>query len=316
MAYTGDNIEKQLAWLHCKNIPTDVMRSLCKMENRKTSFQRTNDSILGQFNLLYPYENDSQSSVSNVSSCQQICCDQTKYRDHKRTNCLTTPFCKNPGVILSDAYIKRRAMPLDSEDHEQSLHQNRQNNACLCGCCYYSPCDVHVPITESAIRMPVYCVCDEPQQDEDSQISCDLNTVYEKIRKLAALRRHQSLKAGCYEPYLGVNEGLECPSVLSPPTEPPHTRCLVRVKPYKRHQMYQHMWKVQPAIGENFRFSLRQKVRQKMLIKEEAQLPHKMFVPNMYIVPTVKPRYELRWIVRKCNHDYKLPPCGIFRNDF
>ncbi|BFZ07674.1 hypothetical protein BsWGS_10713 [Bradybaena similaris] len=308
MTYTDDDIEKQLALLRRKDLPTDVMRLLYSNKNRNSSFKRMNDPVHIQSDQLLPFRNYSLFNISDVNTHHNWCNQSyysLKYGDHWHHKYAYTPkvsFFRSPGALHSDTHVTHHMphvtchcqMPLDPEVDDESLRQNMQNNAC-------DDDDDDE--------------CEEENSDDHCQANSELNEVYEKIRRLADLQKHQALKAGCYEPYLGNLEGLESPSVLSPPTEPPHTRSLVRVKPYKRHQMYQRMWKVQPAIGDNFRFSLRQKIRQKMLQEEKVQLPHKMFVPNMYVVPTMKPRYQLRWIVRKCNHDYKMPPCGIFHDD-
>ncbi|CAG5127426.1 unnamed protein product, partial [Candidula unifasciata] len=93
--------------------------------------------------------------------------------------------------------------------------------------------------------------------------------------------------------------------------EHPHTRNLVRTKPFERHQMYMRVWKARPPVGEASRSSVCREVHNKLLRKEEIP-PTKALTPNPYIVPTDKPRYELRWAVRQCNENYEMPPCGFF----
>ncbi|BFZ07676.1 hypothetical protein BsWGS_10715 [Bradybaena similaris] len=95
--------------------------------------------------------------------------------------------------------------------------------------------------------------------------------------------------------------------------EHPHTRHLVKTKPFERHQMYMKEWKARPPVGEANRTSVCWEVHRRLLKKEEiVKFPSKSLTPNSYIVPTDKPRYELRWAVRHCNENFEMPPCGFF----
>ncbi|CAL1531240.1 unnamed protein product [Lymnaea stagnalis] len=138
--------------------------------------------------------------------------------------------------------------------------------------------------------------------------------IYEKIKNLAMrdceCGKTRSMSTVSDPPYRikGVNKN---PSVIKM-GEPPHTRNLTRTVPFKRHQMYQKMWKAQPAIGDDFRHRMRKEVHSKMLQKDDIKVFHKVFVPNPYVVPTEKPRYDLRWSVRKANALYEMPPHGFY----
>ncbi|XP_059174685.1 centriolar and ciliogenesis-associated protein HYSL1-like [Physella acuta] len=138
--------------------------------------------------------------------------------------------------------------------------------------------------------------------------------IYEKIKNLAMrdceCGKTRSMSAMTEPPYRinGVNKN---PSVIKM-GQPPHTRNLKRTVPFKRHQMYQRLWKAQPAIGEDVRHHVRKDVHNKMLKREDIKVFHKVYVPNSYVVPTEKPRFNLRWNVRKANAVYAMPPHGFY----
>ncbi|KAH9488146.1 hypothetical protein Btru_064950 [Bulinus truncatus] len=141
-----------------------------------------------------------------------------------------------------------------------------------------------------------------------------LYEIYEKVKNLAMrdceCGKTRPSSASSEPPYRikGVNKN---PSVIKM-GEPPHSRNLNRTVPFKRHQMYQKMWKMQPAIGDDVRHHVRKEVHSKMLQREDIKVFHKVFVPNPYVIPTEKPRYDLRWKVRKANALYEMPPHGFY----
>ncbi|BFZ12024.1 hypothetical protein BsWGS_15063 [Bradybaena similaris] len=158
-------------------------------------------------------------------------------------------------------------------------------------------------------------VIDESFSTSDSIDNSGLYDIYEKVKRLAMrdcnCGKTRPTSADTEPPYRikGVNRN---PSVLTTRKEPPHTRNLSKTKPFQRHQMYQKAWKMQPPIGEDFRHNVCREVHSKMLKKDDVKLSQKMFVPNTYVVPSDKPRYDLRWAVRRCNQNYEMPPCGFF----
>ncbi|CAG5134863.1 unnamed protein product [Candidula unifasciata] len=158
-------------------------------------------------------------------------------------------------------------------------------------------------------------VVDESFSTSDSIDHSGLYDVYEKVKRLAMrdceCGKTRPTSADTEPPYRikGINRN---PSVLMARKDPPHTRNLNKTKPFQRHQMYLKAWKMQPPIGEDFRHNVCREVHSKLLKKDEVKPSHKMFVPNTYVVPSEKPRYDLRWAVRKCNQNYEMPPCGFF----
>ncbi|XP_013069289.1 centriolar and ciliogenesis-associated protein HYLS1-like isoform X2 [Biomphalaria glabrata] len=140
----------------------------------------------------------------------------------------------------------------------------------------------------------------------------DLYALYERVKNMAIrdCECGQTVSAASESSY--CMRGPKKKTSIIKIGEPPHTRNLVRIVPFKRHQMYQRLWKLQPAIGDDVRYHTRKTVHAKMLKREDIKMFHKVFVPNPYVVPTDKPRYNLRWKVRKANALYEMPPHGFY----
>ncbi|XP_005097904.1 hydrolethalus syndrome protein 1 homolog isoform X2 [Aplysia californica] len=149
---------------------------------------------------------------------------------------------------------------------------------------------------------------------------CDSETdgifeIYERIKSMAMrdceCGKSRPTTADVEPPYRLKGKKNAYPSFIRK-MEPPHTRNLVRQKPFDRLRMYQKLWKAQPAAGEAHRFELHKAVHAKLLEKDEIKVDHKVYVPNRYVVPTEKPRNALRWKVRQCLERYEMPPHGFY----
>ncbi|KAI8784413.1 centriolar and ciliogenesis-associated protein HYLS1-like isoform X1 [Biomphalaria glabrata] len=152
--------------------------------------------------------------------------------------------------------------------------------------------------------------------DESSSSTgvADLYDIYEKVKNLAMrdceCGKSRPTSSATEPPYRikGVNKN---PSVIKV-GDAPNPRSSARMAPNKRYHMYRQLWKVQPPIGDDIRRNVRNEVHTRMLQKEDIKVYQKTYIPNSYVVPTEKPRYDLRWQVRKANAMYEMPPHGFY----
>uniref|UniRef100_A0A0B6Y8Z5 Centriolar and ciliogenesis-associated protein HYLS1 C-terminal domain-containing protein n=1 Tax=Arion vulgaris TaxID=1028688 RepID=A0A0B6Y8Z5_9EUPU len=329
--FTDGEIREELARLGYKDVPEDkladfkkdLMRLIHSERSKNSSFNSSNEGSKPEVKDFSPTpELDPVFAARNFSNHgnqwlrnnykedwhyqgeeMQPSIAQSK-RDHSRN------------ATVSDSYT-HPSVPVAIVTDGKDYVTNKQNNYSSGN---YSDSDadsVARYVKRKTVRKGTNGnkVVDESFSTTDSIDNSGLYDVYEKIKRLAMrdceCGKTRPTSAESEPPYRikGVNRN---PSVMMTRKEPPHTRNLVRTKPFQRHQMYQRAWKLQPPIGEDFRHGVCRDVHSKLLKKEEVKLSHKVFVPNAYVVPSEKPRYELRWAVRKSNQNYEIPQCGFF----
>lgn len=145
--------------------------------------------------------------------------------------------------------------------------------------------------------------------------------IYEKIKSMA-MRDCKCAEKKLTEteepPYRQNGKKCDIPSFKRLSTgvirnkEPPHTRNLVKTKPFDRMMYYKKIWKTQPPVHEINRIPLHKMIHAKMTKKDEIVKEHKVYIPNSYVVPTTKPRVALRWKVRAAIQKYEMPEHGFY----
>ncbi|XP_028313539.1 hydrolethalus syndrome protein 1 isoform X2 [Gouania willdenowi] len=77
--------------------------------------------------------------------------------------------------------------------------------------------------------------------------------------------------------------------------------------PVARYFQYKQLWDMFKCPGEADRRALRWEIKEQLAYQPPPPKPHKVLVPNTYIVPTEKKRSELRWEVRNTLAN-RIPP--------
>jgi len=156
-------------------------------------------------------------------------------------------------------------------------------------------------------------VCDENRRvfrsnhyDVISDTGSENSSVSVDVRPHTA--RPLSRRADSNSPF-----SIQLPSFIRPDVYPKNQ--LKKQDPVDKYGKYKEHWSSNniPTREGNRHKELRWQIKAQMLYKEEpATKPHKVYVPNTYVVPTTKKRSKLRWQVRHALARGIKPETGSF----
>lgn len=159
---------------------------------------------------------------------------------------------------------------------------------------------------------------DESMTESDISSLMDIN---ERLRELGIAdgvdffdrKRPQTAKSE--PPYRLAPDDPRPASVILRKPEHPHTRNIKKSDPVARYQQFRQSWNVQRAPGEKNHKNLQWNVREMMLAQDIVyeKKPHRVFVPNKYVIPSDKKRQDLRWQVRMDMAQGQLPHHGFYQ---
>lgn len=154
-------------------------------------------------------------------------------------------------------------------------------------------------------------VIDESVTESEAGSLGDLD---DRLKELGIRENNRCVSARSEPPYRLAPDDPRPASVIL--RAPDHTKVTRKSDPVARYQQFRQSWSQQRAPGEKSHSNLRWSVREQMLSQDQVieKKPHRVFVPNKYVVPTEKHRKSLRWNIRTDLAHGHMPPHGFYHD--
>lgn len=319
MEFTDDEIREELARLGYRDVPDDKLlefkKDLMKLIQSERSKSNSLNSSVEERNLEETLQSCEEDAVIDGKDWQG-----KKYIEDWHYPGKNKIRPASAGPTTSQRNYASGSYGLFEQPIDLGLSEENQNGAKnnSVDCDYPFPRCCSELETRQIKRKTARPSSSRPCRVYESDTESDaagLYELYERVRNLA-MRDCECNRGGRttsdQEPPYRIHGVNKCPSLIRS-GEPPHTRNLVKTLPWKRHQMYERLWKAQPIVGEDHRNRLRKETQARLLHKDEIKMPRKVYKPNKYVPPPENPRYKLRWEVRLANSLYEMPSSNKYQ---